>query len=133
MVQKLGQKAAPKVADVSTSAGTEKKEKVAPVTIDLNNIAKSYKDLEATCKEKSSTGVKASEMLSVVKDIFDETGQDELMLAAVSKIVTAKFGKKLYNQLRSAILSKTSGYDLDTKENEQVFIVKGKKEKPADE
>lgn len=132
MVQKLGQKAAPKT-EATPVASSEKKEKTAPVTIDLNNIAKSYKDLEATCKEKSSTGVKAGEMLGVVKDIFDETGQDELMLAAVSKIVTAKFGKKLYNQLRSAILSKTSGYDLDTKENEQVFIVKGKKEKPADE
>jgi hypothetical protein len=133
MVQKLGQKAAPKTEAAPVASNVEKKEKVAPVTIDLSNIAKSYKELESTCKEKSSTGVKSSDMLGVVKELFDETGQDELMLSAVSKIVAAKFGRKLYNQLRSAILSKTSGYDLDTKDNEQVFIVKGKKTTEAAE
>ena len=127
MVQKLGQKAAP-VKPVDVPAEEVKKvEKAAPVTIDLNDIKGTYSALEATCKEKNSTGVKASDMIAIVKEIFDETGKDELVLAAVNKIVSAKFGKKLYNQLRTAVLAKTSGYDLDTRENDQVFIVKGKK------
>jgi hypothetical protein len=132
MVQKLGGKATAKPATAPVVDEGKKETKV-PVSIDLSNLRDTYSNLEAACKEKSATGVKADDMIAVVTKVFEETGKDELLLAPVANIVKAQFGKKLYNQLRSSILAKTSGYDLDTRESGQVFIVKGKKEKPADE
>lgn len=125
-VQKLGAKTAPSKPEAAPAEGAGKKETKAPVKIDLNNLSKTYNELEAATKEKSATGVKSEELLAVVKEVFSETGKDELVLAPVANIVREKFGKKLYNQLRTAIQGKNSGYDLKNKDNGQVVIVKGK-------
>jgi hypothetical protein len=127
VAQKLG--GAAKTAPVEPAkAGTVKKEeKSAPVTVDLNNLSKSYADLEAAAKQRTATGVKADDMLSTVEELFKETGKDKLLFSGVATIVKAKFGKKLYNQLRSAILAKTSPYDLVTEADGHAYVVKGKR------
>lgn len=133
-VQKLGGAAkANPAAKAAPAAEPVKEEKKAAVAIDLNNLAGSYKALEAAAKEKTSTGVKASDMIGTVKKLFDETGKDELLFSGVSAIVKASHGgKKLYNQLRSAILAKNSPYDLVTKEDGHAYVVKGKQAKPEE-
>jgi hypothetical protein len=101
---------------------TEKKQ---AIVLDMNDLKGSYAALEAAAKVKVSTGVKSADMLDVVRQLFDETGKDELILSGVATLVKEKFGgKKLYNQLRSSILAKSSPYDLETRDDTHTYIIK---------
>jgi hypothetical protein len=128
-----GAKNAPAATKGAAAPAKKDEKKEAPVVVDLSNLKKSYADLEAQAKARTATGVKASDMLTVVGDLFKETGKDKLLFSGVATIVKAKFGnKKLYNQLRSAILAKTSDYDLSTEADGHAYVVKGKKNPPAE-
>lgn len=117
-------------APVKDAAAVKKDEKVAAVKVDVTNMnAKdAYKALVENAKVRTSTGVKSSDLVEIVDTLFKETGEDKIMFSAAATYARAKMGgKKVYNPLRSAVLAKSSKYDLEQGTDGFAYIIR----KPA--
>ena len=128
VVQKgLGKSAA--AASAAAPKGS-KENKPAAVKVDITGMsdAEAYKKLVAEAKVRKASGVKASDMMAQVDKLFADSGEDKIMFSAAHTIAKTRLGgKKIYNPMRSAILAKTSKYDLETGDDGHAYIVR----KPA--
>jgi hypothetical protein len=122
------QKGLGKAAPVSGAAkdGKENKPAAAP-KVDIGNMSAkdAYKALVEGAKTRTASGVKSSDLIEVVDKLFRETGEDKIMFSAAATYAKAKMGgKKVYNPLRSAVLAKSSKYDLEQGADGFAYIIR---------
>lgn len=121
------QKGLGKAAPASGAAKESKADKPAAVKVDIGNMSAkdAYKALVEGAKTRTATGVKSSDLIEIVDKLFQETGEDKIMFSAAATYAKAKMGgKKVYNPLRSAVLAKSSKYDLEQGADGFAYIIR---------
>lgn len=96
--------------------------------IDLStmSVAEIYDTLASQRKARTQGGVTlgAAEARAFLHDLMNETNQDRLVFSVAAQVLSAKKGRKLYNQLRSAVTAKESGFVLDKDIDGTLYVVR---------
>lgn len=89
------------------------------------SIVKLYEALEMESLKGSAKPDVAPVVRETVKKLFEETGNDKLLLSAVHKVVKkiTGMGDLQYSTVASAVKAKKSGYALEKDEDDRVFVV----------
>lgn len=86
-----------------------------------------YEAMVSQRKVRSQGGVTLSaiEARTFLEDLMNAQNSDRLVFAAAAKVLSEmKGGKKMYNQLRSAVTSKVSGFILEKDEDGTLWVIR---------
>jgi len=95
-----------------------------PETGDLN-IADLYKSLVAKTVNKKTSTIPSADVYKHLIDLFEESGQQELMFAPAQRVVKTLMGsteKNFYNRAMSAVKAKSSPFEVFEGEGGHVYI-----------
>lgn len=102
----------------------ETKPQEQPKSGDLN-IADLYKSLVAKTVDKKTSTIPSADVYKHLNDLFEESGQQELMFAPAQRVVKTLMGsteKNFYNRAMSAVKAKTSPFEVFEGEGGHVYI-----------
>lgn len=109
---------------ISKETKTQEQPVEQPEIGDLN-IADLYKSLVAKTVAKKTSTIPSAEVYRHLNDLFDESGQSELMFAPAQRVVKTLMGsteKNFYNRAMSAIKAKNSPFEAFEGEGGHVYI-----------
>jgi hypothetical protein len=104
----------------------ETKPQEQPKIEDLN-IADLYKSLVAKTVAKKTSAIPSADVYKHLNDLFEESGQSELMFAPAQRVVKTLMGsseKNFYNRAMSAVKAKASPFEVFEGEDGHVYIRK---------
>jgi len=99
------------------------------------SIVKLYEALETESLKGSAKPDVAPVVRETVEKLFEETGNDKLLLSAVHKVVKKITGMEdlQYSTVASAVKAKKSGYVLEKDEDDRVFVVRAPDDEDSEE
>jgi hypothetical protein len=89
------------------------------------SIADLYKTLVAKTVDKKTSSVPSADVYKHLNELFDESGQEQLMFAPAQRVVKTMMGsteKNFYNRVKSAVEAKNSPFETFSGEGGHVYV-----------